>query len=75
MRRELNERVAEALEQLEPRERQIVALKMAGESPGAIAERLGSTYASVSMTLFKARRRLEQLLGLPVRRRQPRDDC
>jgi RNA polymerase sigma-70 factor, ECF subfamily len=62
-RRELRERLADAVERLPAGLRAVFdSVHRDGESPGAVAERLGLPAATVRTRLFHARRRLREAL-------------
>jgi RNA polymerase sigma factor (sigma-70 family) len=69
---EAAERINRALEQLRPLERSVLEATMDGRSAAEIALDLDLRKEQVFMTLFRARRHVEQLLDLPPRKRAPR---
>jgi RNA polymerase sigma factor (sigma-70 family) len=71
--REATQRIDEALGRLPPREQQVVRETMTGKSADEIARTLGLRKEQVFMSLFRGRRRLEQLLSLPRKSRPARD--
>jgi RNA polymerase sigma factor (sigma-70 family) len=61
---ELAQRLAAALSSLPPDQRLVFEAIMAGENAKDIASRLGCTVRAVFLKLFRARRKLEGLLGV-----------
>lgn len=59
-----------ALAGLPPRQHLVMLLSMAGLSPAQIAAELGVTRGTVGVHLFRARRALEQELGIPPGQRR-----
>jgi RNA polymerase sigma-70 factor (ECF subfamily) len=70
---EAAQHIDEALGQLPPREQAVVRETMAGQSADEIARILGLRKQQVFMSLFRGRRRLEQLLSLPRKGRSAKD--
>ena len=71
--REAAERIDQALQQLRPREQNVVRETMNGKSADEIAHSLGLKKSQVFASLFRGRRRLEQLLHLPPRKKPSSD--
>jgi RNA polymerase sigma factor (sigma-70 family) len=62
-------RIDDALQALRPQEQTVVRATMAGDSADEIARNLNLRKDQVFMYLFRGRRRLERLLGLPCRKK------
>ncbi len=64
---ELEERIDTALRRLPPDQQQVLRETMAGRKANEIAADLGLSKRAVFMHLFRARRRMEQALGVTAR--------
>jgi RNA polymerase sigma factor (sigma-70 family) len=67
--KELEERLEGELRKLPEPDQHIMRATLDGRTLPEIAGELSRSYMAVAMRLFRARRRLEQALGLPARRR------
>lgn len=68
---ELEERIEAALRRLPPDQERVLRETMNGRTGEEIAAMLGLTKRAVFMHLFRARRRMEQSLGVPTRSASP----
>jgi RNA polymerase sigma-70 factor (ECF subfamily) len=71
---ELAERVEAALKRLPPDQEQVLRAAMDGQSADEMAAALTLPKSRIFTLLFRARRQMEQQLGLPARKRPPRSE-